>query len=195
MVLPKQAQTFCSLKLSRDLYANKKALTRALWHAEALPSCCLETSHFWSPFWNICSSFRLKVILPLKNSSTGSVCINSLGTPWLPFPQGGKCHYLSLCASQHLRYVCFWQTWVSERTSTPSPTSAPVQSCFFALPPPLYPYPRLSHISTAFSSIQDLINGFLLTSSFLQSLLQKASLFLKLILQQSSPTQQNQRPT
>ena len=59
------------------------------------------------------------------------------------------------------------------------------------LSPTPYSYPRLSHISKAFSSIQDLLRGFLLTSSLLQSLLQKAFLFLKLIPQQSSP---NQRP-
>lgn len=49
------------------------------------------------------------------------------------------------------------------------------------------PYPRLNQGSKAFSFTQDLTNCFLLTTfSLLQSLLQKAGLFLKLIPQQSS---------
>lgn len=152
MVLPKEAQTSCSLKLSRDLYVNKKALARALWHAEALPSCSLETSHFWSPLWNICSSFRLKVILHLKNISSGYICINALGTPWFPLPQGGKRPYLSLCASQHLHCVCFWQTSLSEQRNTVTYLSY-CSILLLCSCPTLYPYPRLNHRPKVFNSI------------------------------------------
>lgn len=67
-----------------------------------------------------------------RRQNQRSVCVSALGTPWLPLPQGGKCHYLSSCASHHLHYAVFWQTWISEHTYTPSATLATVQSCFSA---------------------------------------------------------------
>lgn len=184
MVLPKQVQNPCSLNFSRDVCANKKSLAKALWHTEPLPNCCLETSHFWSPLSNIHSSCSLKVILPLKNIISGSVCINVLGAPWFPFPQEGTCPYFSPGASQHLHYVCLRQSWVPERTRTQSPTSATAS---------LLSSNAVSFLQ-AFNSTKDLTHYFLLTSSLFQSLLQKTFLIPQIYPSAELPTQKIQRP-